>query len=99
MAVEIGQVYRQNPPPETREHSYPVPTTPNIKIDNTGFIDWAASLKYIANKRYFLSFQARPMEPIEPTSYSLSENEWNEYVKKRDSARAYALENDLRGTF
>lgn len=41
----------------------------------------------------------RPIEPFEPAPFSLNELEWKRYEKQRDAARAYALENDLRGTF
>ena len=41
----------------------------------------------------------RPLEPLEPRPYELNAKEWELYVAKRDAARAFAKENDLRGTF
>lgn len=40
---------------------------------------------------------SKPLEPIEPKPYSLSELEWKRYERARDTAREFAAKNDLSG--
>ncbi len=42
---------------------------------------------------------SKPLEPLEPAPFSINGLEYKRYEKARDEARAYAAENDLRGTF
>ena len=41
----------------------------------------------------------RPLEPLEPKPFDLNKEQWDEYVRRRDAARRFAIDNDLRGTF
>lgn len=98
MAVEIGPVYRQDLPIVSR-----VEDNPFSLADKIGQPDYSALLKITQEKTYslrpLLSLENRPFEPMEPEPFKATAAEWNEYVIKRNVARAYAAENDLRGTF
>jgi hypothetical protein len=50
-------------------------------------------------KEKLSDYKERPLEPLEPKPFELNKKEWDIYVEKRDKAREYAKENDLRGTF
>lgn len=81
---DLGTIFSASPHTETL-----------LKHDNIGQPDFAG---FITLRAPVIIFE-RPLEPLEPVPYSLSALEWGEYIIKRDAARDYAAENDLRGTF
>ena len=98
MAVEIGPVYRQD-----LSIVHGVEDNPAPLADKTDQPDYSALLAKTQKKTYsvrpLLNLEERPLEPLEPEPFKATAMEWAEYVIKRDAARAYAAENDLRGTF
>ncbi|MCL4387222.1 hypothetical protein M1307_02375 [Patescibacteria group bacterium] len=105
MAVEIGPNFMQTAVISGEITKGAPASSPDLdaKKERGEIINWSALLKRAQQKTFSLTpiihFENRPLEPIEPTPNSLSDENWNKYVKQRDDARAYAIENDLRGTF
>lgn len=105
MAVEFGPNFMQTAvisPEITKDAPTSLPDL-DAKKDRGEIIDWSALLKKAQQKTYSLTpvihFENRPLEPIEPEPYSLSDANWNKYKKQRDEARTYEAEHSLRGTF
>lgn len=98
MTVEIGSVYRQDLSIPPR-----VENNPRRVSDGVDQPDYLALLKRAKEKTYsvrpLLKLEDRPLEPMEPEPFKATAAEWNEYIIKRNVARAYEAENSLRGTF
>lgn len=99
MVAELARIIEPNQEPDETNK----PSRPKLRSLPTGPIEiFTRPLEPIA--------ESEPPTPYpEPAPYSLNEWDWKAWTRKRDAylnfkdqqqkARAYALENDLRGTF